>query len=568
MKMQKLLCVMGVVVAIFLIATIVGLFQLEDNIERGIISAFKRQLEYETLSKTMNAASDYLTDEARYYVHTGDRVHLDNYWREVRETKRRDGVIARLKELNVPQAYMDLLAKAGQESNNLAQLEDQAMQAFEAGDRAKASAMVFGEEYRRSKSIIGGYAQKFIEETSAMSDKETRAAYATLKRYLTLAFVEASGLAIVIVMTFFLLSHKVKMLGRVNRLLLDLVNKDGDLTHLLNIASRDEIGEIACSVDAFVGKVRGIVTEVARLLDALADSSNELSATSADTSETANRLNASIRDMARAVDSQAMQMNSGAQGVNELGSLIDRDVALTGQLEHDSQEVTDLVRQGVAALDNLNKNTARSTDLSQQVFDAIQETNASVTNIARASEMIQGIAQQTNLLALNAAIEAARAGEAGKGFSVVAEEVRKLAEETSTFTKEITNTIKDLLERTKETIAVMHSSQEIVTLENDLVQEATETFERITRAIGGIIDTSRSLSEAGAEMNNKKTQIVDVIANLTEVAARNTSITEEATASIHVQTSSVEGISHACRDVASMVEFITETINQFKYQAT
>ena len=138
-----------------------------------------------------------------------------------------------------------------------------------------------------------------------------------------------------------------------------------------------------------------------------------------------------------------------------MGDLIDEDLRRVAILGQDADTVTALVSEGIEALKKLNASASESTALSTKVYEAITETSVSVSAISKASEMVRGIAHQINLLALNAAIESARAGEAGKGFSVVAEEVRKLAEETSTFTDEITRTIGGLLNRAQE-LSLIH----------------------------------------------------------------------------------------------------------------
>ena len=114
--------------------------------------AFEEQLEFIELSHSLNVASDYLTQEVRYYAQTGDKKHFDNYWREVNETRRREKVIARLKELGTPAEYLALLEKGVAESNRLAKLEGVAMKALEDGNRDEAQRLLFGQDYEKTRT--------------------------------------------------------------------------------------------------------------------------------------------------------------------------------------------------------------------------------------------------------------------------------------------------------------------------------------------------------------------------------------------------------------------------------
>lgn len=564
MKVRKLLLVTGTVAAVSLIVVLMGILLLRSALleERRF---FEERLEYVELSNTLSAASDYLTDEVRYYVQTGKKAHFENYWREIRETRRREKVIARLEELGAPVQYLELLEKSASESHKLAKVEEIAMKALEAGKQEEAQRLLFDENYERSKGIIGGYVGEFKRQIRDMAAKRVEKAWRTSIQKLGLMIAGTVLLILVILGTFIVLYSKIRTLLKVNRLLDELAHSAGDLTQRLNVSGRDEIAEIAFNVDAFIEKVREIVLAIVHDAASLTASAEELSAMTTDAAGAANDLNLSIEKMTESALSQAKDAEVGACNIKMLGDLLDEDLALIDVLGQDAGSVTGLVAEGIEALDKLNASAAESTALSKKACDSITEISTSVAAISKASEMVRGIAHQINLLALNAAIESARAGEAGKGFSVVAEEVRKLAEETSTFTDEITRTIDGLLGRVREAVELMGQTQAFVDVQNGHIQNTNAKFNGISSAIENVIKTSKGLNEGSVKMRGQKTQVVDIISNLSRVSDENAATADKATEDIRGQTVSIDCISKASHEVAVKSEHIMETITLFKY---
>lgn len=564
MKVKKLLLVTGTVAAVSLIVVLMGILLLRSALlEKHRF--FEERLEYIELSNTLSAASDYLTDEVRYYVQTGKKAHFENYWREIRETRRREKVIARLEELGVPVQYLELLEKSASESHKLAKVEEIAMKALEAGKQEEAQRLLFDENYERSKGIIGGYVREFKRQIRDMAAKRVEKAWRTSIQKLGLMIAGTVLLILVILGTFIVLYSKIRTLLKVNRLLDELAHSAGDLTQRLNVSGRDEIAEIAFNVDAFIEKVREIVLAIVHDAASLTASAEELSAMTTDAAGAANDLNLSIEKMTESALSQAKDAEVGACNIKMLGDLLDEDLALIDVLGQDAGSVTGLVAEGIEALDKLNASAAESTALSKKACDSITEISTSVAAISKASEMVRGIAHQINLLALNAAIESARAGEAGKGFSVVAEEVRKLAEETSTFTDEITRTIDGLLDRVREAVELMGQTQAFVDVQNGHIQNTNAKFNGISSAIENVIKTSKGLNEGSVKMRGQKTQVVDIISNLSRVSDENAATADKATEDIRGQTVSIDCISKASHEVAVKSEHIMETITRFKY---
>jgi len=564
MKVRKLLLVTGTVAAVSLIVVLMGILLLRSAILEEH-RFFEERLEYVELSNTLSAASDYLTDEVRYYVQTGKKAHFENYWREIRETRRREKVITRLEELGAPVQYLELLEKSASESHKLAKVEEIAMKALEAGKQEEAQRLLFDENYERSKGIIGGYVGEFKRQIRDMAAKRVEKAWRTSIQKLGLMIAGTVLLILVILGTFIVLYSKIRTLLKVNRLLDELAHSAGDLTQRLNVSGRDEIAEIAFNVDAFIEKVREIVLAIVHDAASLTASAEELSAMTTDAAGAANDLNLSIEKMTESALSQAKDAEVGACNIKMLGDLLDEDLALIDVLGQDAGSVTGLVAEGIEALDKLNASAAESTALSKKACDSITEISTSVAAISKASEMVRGIAHQINLLALNAAIESARAGEAGKGFSVVAEEVRKLAEETSTFTDEITRTIDGLLGRVREAVELMGQTQAFVDVQNGHIQNTNAKFNGISSAIENVIKTSKGLNEGSVKMRGQKTQVVDIISNLSRVSDENAATADKATEDIRGQTVSIDCISKASHEVAVKSEHIMETITLFKY---
>lgn len=561
LKIKKLLLVTGTFTAVFAAAVLVGIVFLQSRqVEQR--RAFEEQLEFFELSHSLNAASDYLTQEARYYVQTGDKKHFDNYWREVNETRRREKAIERLKELGTPVQYLSLLEKSASESSNLAKLEDVAMKALEDGKREEAQRLLFGPDYDKSKDIIGGYVGEFQKAIREQQAKRVEGISRVFSRDLKLMIAGTVLLIFVILGTFVVLYRR---LSRIGRLMDDLSQSAGDLTQRLKVSGSDEVAEIASHVDSFIETVQEIVVEIAHAVASLTASAEELSATSTQTADVAVGLDKSLGKVKEAALAQARDAESGASNIKVLGDLIDEDLRRVAALGEDAGKVTALVSEGIEALNKLNASASESTALSKKVYEAITETSVSVSAISKASEMVRGIAHQINLLALNAAIESARAGEAGKGFSVVAEEVRKLAEETSSFTDEITRTIGGLLGRAQEAVELIQQTQALVEIQNGHIRNTNDRFDGISNAINSVIQTSKALNESGLKMNDKKAQVVDIISSLSQLSDDNAAITLKATEAIKEQTASIDVLSKATHEVAVMSERIMETITRFKY---
>lgn len=318
----------------------------------------------------------------------------------------------------------------------------------------------------------------------------------------------------------------------------NLVEKGGDLTHKIEIATKDEIGELANSTNKFLGNLREIITGVmaeAKNVEESVESVNkniislnndieevsstteELSAGMEETAASAEEMNATSSEIELAIKSIANKAEDGSLAAGEI-----------------KKRANELMNTAISSQNNANE---VYTNTHNKLKQAIEESKA-VDKINELSTAILSISEQTNLLALNAAIEAARAGEAGKGFAVVADEIRKLADESKKtagqiqdITKIVIGSVDNLSIGAQEVLSfidvqVIKDYEMIVKtgkqyssdaeMINSLVGDFSTTSEEVLASISNMVHALGEITNATGEGANgtsviaaKSTQVVD-----------------------------------------------------------
>lgn len=343
----------------------------------------------------------------------------------------------------------------------------------------------------------------------------------------------------------------------------DLTINDTKIHHYY-MKRPDEIGRMTRHLNQVQDNLSTLVEDVQQVTSSVSSSASDLNDTAEQVALSADEIATTVGELASGATEQASETEHGVDKVTEVGTAIQESTFLMEQLITASSEVTNKIDAGLDVIKALMTQSEMSGEATSSIGEAIQKTNESSEDIRSASGVIASIAEQTNLLALNAAIEAARAGEAGKGFAVVAEEIRKLAEQSTASTKIIDDVVEALLINSNNAVEKIDEVQHIVKLQIDQAVATRHTFKEISSAMN-IVDTAVTNMGSNVEiMDDKKTEILNIMSSLSAISEENAASTEQASASTEEQLAAIQQVSSSAENLAQMSSDLQQSIQKFK----
>lgn len=306
------------------------------------------------------------------------------------------------------------------------------------------------------------------------------------------------GIALVIVALLTLLNVLVTRsiitpLGNIVAAMRDISHGEGDLTVKLQTTGKDELARFSDYFNQFVQKIRNVVLEVSTTSTTLAAAAIQLTQITHTIREESEQQQAETAQIAAAIT----EMSSA---ISEVANSADRANNATLQAEQLTAQGNQVVDHSRASIQQLEKNVGQSAEVATTLSNA-------VLDISKALSIINKIADQTNLLALNAAIEAARAGEQGRGFSVVADEVRALAQQTQNSTREISVIISNLQQDTGKMTTTVHQSKQEAHQTVELSGQALQALTNINQAINLISQMNSQIATAAEEQSTVAAEV-------------------------------------------------------------
>lgn len=338
---------------------------------------------------------------------------------------------------------------------------------------------------------------------------------------------------------------------------------DGDLSYRVETKSKDEMGELAQTFNRMAEKMQKSMNEVKDAAEKLTSSSQNLAAVSEETTAQSDEVTEAISQVATGAQSQADHLQECTLLLSDVTGYIKETASISDEIASDAIQAENEGKAGSNIVHQLNTHSENFLELAQSLISEIQDASKQSKQIHSIVETIQEIAGSTDLLALNAAIESARAGEAGRGFSVVASEVRKLAERSKNEALRIQQLVKSM------TYQMELLSKETVRFEQYRVDQV-ESVQQTEKAFSSIIQNVSQINGRISQVKSAIGRVESANENLSEKLFEVSAISEESVAtseqvsasSIH-QKEAIHQVNIAATELQEIALTLQEEVDQF-----
>lgn len=332
----------------------------------------------------------------------------------------------------------------------------------------------------------------------------------------------------------------------------------------MNHDSRDEIGQLADSMDEMVEQLREMVYKVQDVSETVSSQSEELTQSAQEVGQGAEQVASTMEELSSGAEQQANSSNQITHLSKELNEQVVQANESGQALQNSSYQVKDQAHKGNEQIEQSVEQMNDITNVVSESVKKVKQLETYSTNISKLVDVIQDIAEQTNLLALNAAIEAARAGESGKGFAVVADEVRKLAEQVGDSVSEITTIISGIQTETKSVVGTLEQGQEKVALGNKQIKVSQESFNTISESVEDMIERIEHVSNNLQHVSGFSEKVVSASEEIASTSEEAAAGIEQSSATVEQQSSSMQEISASSESLAQLSEELNDLIRRFR----
>ena len=375
--------------------------------------------------------------------------------------------------------------------------------------------------------------QDLMEHERNLSDRSYQAAMAGVNSVSQVFVIVAIiALAVSLLMSLYISRVLLAPVKKAIAMIEQMTKGEWNLTKRLEITTNDEIGTLSEWFNRFIGELHGTVGKMSEVTNLLASAAAELSMVALESAQRAERQSSETTQIATAIEEMSQAVTEVARNSEATSGLATKTVEVAA----DGRKVVSSVIEGMGRIEQTVREAAT-------VVAALGKSSGQIGEIVG---IINDIADQTNLLALNAAIEAARAGEAGRGFAVVADEVRKLAEHTTSATKQIRVVIETIKSDTAVAVSSMESGTKEVAQWAQLTHSAGKSLDDIVDMVRQVGQKINEIAIAAAEQS----ATTDEIARNTDSVSR---LTTELAAASEQSAASANELSRLAEELKSTV---------------
>lgn len=366
---------------------------------------------------------------------------------------------------------------------------------------------------------------------------------------------------VVSVFTYIFVSNIKKNIKQIETAINHMSEKDLNVD-IARITS-DEIGNIGRDIYTMKEIFKSFIKNISDKAEETFNYSKTLATSAEETTTSVNQVAATVAELAQGSSVQASESQKAVDKLSNLGDEINNTTENSDIVRRHVTETGEASKNGINALNNLTDKFQGNIEVSNEIAKNVDELSNKSKFIGDIVATINSIANETNLLALNASIEAARAGEAGRGFSVVADQIKKLAEQTDSATQNVKSIIEEMQLEIEKTEANVKKGEIIVNETKEASNMANDSFKAINNSVEEMIKLVNRLGENILQIDEEKNLVFASMENISTISGKASLASEEASASVEEQASTMQELSAMSNDLEKVAKTLKEQVNQF-----
>ncbi|MCT2538141.1 methyl-accepting chemotaxis protein [Aquibacillus koreensis] len=518
------------------------------------------------LSNAANAILTALVNQetgVRGYLVTGDEEFLEPYYLGQENIE---------KNLEIIESHLDghpimasLIEEAKPQITDVQSFFESIIQQVKQGDIEGARSNIgegkeFFDNYRETHGLIVADTEKLTNDAWV----EVKKIGSESKISMVVIFTIIAVLTVLI--TVYLIKVISKPVSSVSEALKQIA--EGNLTiDKVQVKSKDEVGELAQSLNKMVDDLNETLIKTSESALQVASASEQLTASAEQSTYSTELLANLVQGNAEGAEGQLNKVSHVSASLKHMVENVDSINENREEMENSTKESTGYVHEGIISIEKVVEriqDIKLSFDNMTSTINALKSRSSEIGSVI---DLITDISDQTNLLALNAAIEAARAGEHGKGFAVVADEVRKLAEESKKSADQITVMVADIQSETQNAVVSIDEGNAKVEEGITSTTEARQAFGKIEESMTNVSNKVTDVSGSIQDIEEIALNISEALENVKVIAENGVKSSQESSASTQEQLATMEEVSSSAQSLSFLAEELQQSISKFQIRS-